>query len=61
MRGVSNVLARSLAVTFLVVALSAPAVEARPRDGVGNTKNRIVKIIKKWIVTVLDELSEPKP
>ncbi|HEY0157781.1 MAG TPA: hypothetical protein VGF28_10890 [Thermoanaerobaculia bacterium] len=50
----------------VVMVLAAPA-EARPWDdqpGLGwvfRAKNRIVKVIKKTIITFGDGLSDPKP
>ena len=61
MRRVSKGLARSLAVAVVVSVLAAPVAEARSRDSLRDTRSKIVKIVKKWFSTILDELSEPKP
>jgi hypothetical protein len=59
-------LVRGVVAVAVVMVLAAPA-EARPWDdqpGLGwvfRAKNRIVKVIKKTIITFGDGLSDPKP
>lgn len=61
MRRVFSGLVRGFAVGAVVLALAAP-MEAQPRQGERSPAQRIIKAIKHWFTTVLeDRMSEPKP
>jgi hypothetical protein len=61
MRRVFSGLVRGFAVGAVVLALGAP-VGAQPRFGERSPGQRIIKAIKFWITTILeDRMSEPKP
>ena len=61
MRRVFNGLVRGFAVGAVVVALAAPAA-AQPRQDGPWSGQRIIKALKRWFTTVLeDRMSEPKP
>lgn len=61
MQRVFSGLVRGFAMGVVVLALSAP-VEALPREREISPAERIVKVVKRWMQTILgDRMSEPKP
>jgi hypothetical protein len=62
MRHVSNPVVRSFAVLAIVTLLTAPLALAAPKEGPGrDIGDRIVRTIKRLVVSILDEISIPHP